>query len=256
MPISIKTRNDIEKMKIAGRKAASVLEMLDEHVKPGISTNELDEIAYKYITEELKCIPANVGYNGYPKTLCTSLNNVICHGIPSDEKKLKDGDILNIDVTVIEDGWHGDTSKMYLVGNVSSHAQRLVEITQMCMYAGIKEVKPGAYLGDIGEAIQTLAEKNHYSVVRDYCGHGIGKIYHEEPQVMHYGKRNDGLQLEEGMCFTIEPMINLGTHHAKLLNDGWTVVTKDGRLSAQWEHTIAVTSDGYEVLTLRTGESI
>ena len=243
-------------MKIAGRKAASVLEMLDEHVKPGVTTNQLDEIAYKFITEELKCIPANINYNGYPKTLCTSVNQVVCHGIPSDDKVLKNGDIINIDVTVIEDGWHGDTSKMYLVGKVSDHAKRLVEVTQECMYAGIKEVKPGAYLGDVGAAIQEHAENNHYSVVRDYCGHGIGQVYHEEPQVLHYGHRHEGLELKEGMCFTIEPMINLGGYQTKLLNDGWTVVTKDGRLSAQWEHTIAVTSSGYEILTLRSEEML
>jgi len=241
-------------MKIAGRKAASVLEMLDDHVKPGVTTNQLDEIAYKFITEELKCIPANINYNGYPKTLCTSVNQVVCHGIPSDDRVLKDGDIINIDVTVIEDGWHGDTSKMYLVGKVADHAKRLVEVTQECMFAGIREVRPGAHLGDVGAAIQEHAETNHYSVVRDYCGHGIGQVYHEEPQVLHYGQRHEGLELKEGMCFTIEPMINLGGYQTKLLNDGWTVVTNDGRLSAQWEHTIAVTSSGYEILTLRSEE--
>ena len=241
-------------MKIAGRKAASVLEMLDDHVKPGVTTNQLDKIAYKFITEELKCIPANINYNGYPKTLCTSVNQVVCHGIPSDDRVLKDGDIINIDVTVIEDGWHGDTSKMYLVGKVADHAKRLVEVTQECMFAGIREVRPGAHLGDVGAAIQEHAETNHYSVVRDYCGHGIGQVYHEEPQVLHYGQRHEGLELKEGMCFTIEPMINLGGYQTKLLNDGWTVVTKDGRLSAQWEHTIAVTSSGYEILTLRSEE--
>jgi len=254
MSISLKSKKDIEKMKIAGRKAASVLEMLDDHVKPGVTTNQLDEIAYKFITEELKCIPANINYNGYPKTLCTSVNQVVCHGIPSDDRVLKDGDIVNIDVTVIEDGWHGDTSKMYLVGKVADHAKRLVEVTQECMFAGIREVRPGAHLGDVGAAIQEHAETNHYSVVRDYCGHGIGQVYHEEPQVLHYGQRHEGLELKEGMCFTIEPMINLGGYQTKLLNDGWTVVTKDGRLSAQWEHTIAVTSSGYEILTLRSEE--
>jgi methionyl aminopeptidase len=254
MSISLKSKKDIEKMKIAGRKAASVLEMLDDHVKPGVTTNQLDKIAYKFITEELKCIPANINYNGYPKTLCTSVNQVVCHGIPSDDRVLKDGDIINIDVTVIEDGWHGDTSKMYLVGKVADHAKRLVEVTQECMFAGIREVRPGAHLGDVGAAIQEHAETNHYSVVRDYCGHGIGQVYHEEPQVLHYGQRHEGLELKEGMCFTIEPMINLGGYQTRLLNDGWTVVTKDGRLSAQWEHTIAVTSSGYEILTLRSEE--
>lgn len=255
MSISIKSKKDVEMMKIAGRKAASVLEMLDDYVKPGVTTEDLDQIAFKYITEDLKCIPANVGYDGFPKTLCTSVNSVICHGIPSEDKKLKDGDIMNIDITVIYKGWHGDTSKMYFVGKAAPHAKRLVEVTQQCMYEGIRTVRPGSYLGDIGNAIQTLAEKNHYSVVRDYCGHGIGQIYHEEPQIVHYGNVGEGLMLQEGMCFTIEPMINLGTHHSVLLDDGWTVVTKDGRLSAQWEHTIAVTDSGFEVLTLRDEEN-
>jgi methionyl aminopeptidase len=250
MSFSLKSKKDIAKMKIAGCKAANVLEMLTEYVVPGVTTGELDDIAFKYITEELKCIPANIGYSGFPKTLCTSINNVICHGIPTENKKLKNGDIVNIDVTVIYDGWHGDTSRMYLVGKVPAHARRLVDVTKDCLFAGIDEVKPGATLGDIGFAIQELAEKNHYSVVRDYCGHGIGKTYHEEPQVMHYGNRGEGLKLEEGMCFTIEPMINLGSHHSKVLGDGWTVVTKDGKLSAQWEHTVAVTSNGHDILTL------
>lgn len=250
MSFSLKSKKDIAKMKIAGSKAANVLQMLTEYVVPGVTTGELDDIAFKYITEELKCIPANIGYSGFPKTLCTSINNVICHGIPTENKKLKNGDIVNIDVTVIYDGWHGDTSRMYLVGKVPAHARRLVDVTKDCLFAGIDEVKPGATLGDVGFAIQELAEKNHYSVVRDYCGHGIGKTYHEEPQVMHYGNRGEGLKLEEGMCFTIEPMINLGSHHSKVLGDGWTVVTKDGKLSAQWEHTVAVTSDGHEILTL------
>ena len=250
MSFSLKSKKDIAKMKIAGCKAANVLEMLTEYVVPGVTTGELDDIAFKYITEELKCIPANIGYSGFPKTLCTSINNVICHGIPTENKKLKNGDIVNIDVTVIYDGWHGDTSRMYLVGKVPAHARRLVDVTKDCLFAGIDVVKPGATLGDVGFAIQELAEKNHYSVVRDYCGHGIGKTYHEEPQVMHYGNRGEGLKLEEGMCFTIEPMINLGSHHSKILGDGWTVVTKDGKLSAQWEHTVAVTSNGHEILTL------
>ena len=250
MSFSLKSKKDIAKMKIAGCKAANVLEMLTEYVVPGVTTGELDDIAFKFITEKLKCIPANIGYSGFPKTLCTSINNVICHGIPTENKKLKNGDIVNIDVTVIYDGWHGDTSRMYLVGKVPAHARRLVDVTKDCLFAGIDEVKPGATLGDVGFAIQKLAEKNHYSVVRDYCGHGIGKTYHEEPQVMHYGNRGEGLKLEEGMCFTIEPMINLGSHHSKILGDGWTVVTKDGKLSAQWEHTVAVTGNGHEILTL------
>ena len=250
MSISIKTKKDIENMKIAGGKAASVLDMIEEYVVPGVTTAHLDKIAFEYITQELKCIPANIGYGGFPKTLCTSVNNVICHGIPSEDKVLKNGDIVNIDVTVIDNEWHGDTSRMYHVGKVPAHADRLVRITKDCLFAGIEEVKPGASLGDIGAAIQELAEKNHYSVVRDYCGHGIGKTYHEEPQIMHYGKRGQGIILKEGMCFTIEPMINLGTYQTKILNDGWTVVTKDGKLSAQWEHSVAVTNNGYEILTL------
>mgnify|MGYP006255872697 FL=1 len=213
-----------------------------------------DNVAYKYITEELKCIPANVGYNDYPKTLCTSINDVICHGIPSDKEILKDGDIVNIDITVIVDGWHGDTSKMFLIGKSQPHVKRLVDITRECMFKGIEVCKPGAFTGDIGYAIQTHAEKNHYSVVKNYCGHGIGKIYHEDPQITHFGNKGEGIKLEEGMVFTIEPMINLGSHKTKLLKDGWTVVTEDGKLSAQWEHTIAITEHGYEILTLREEE--
>ena len=215
---------------------------------------EIDNVAYKYITEELKCIPANVGYNDYPKTLCTSINDVICHGIPSDKEILKDGDIVNIDITVIVDGWHGDTSKMFLIGKSQPHVKRLVDITRECMFKGIEVCKPGAFTGDIGYAIQTHAEKNHYSVVKNYCGHGIGKIYHEDPQITHFGNKGEGIKLEEGMVFTIEPMINLGSHKTKLLKDGWTVVTEDGKLSAQWEHTIAITEHGYEILTLREEE--
>jgi methionyl aminopeptidase len=241
-------------MKIAGNYAAKVLEYLEDFVQVGISTEEIDNLAYKYITEELKCIPANVGYNDYPKTLCTSINDVICHGIPSDKEILKDGDIVNIDITVIVDGWHGDTSKMFLIGKSQPHVKRLVDITRECMFKGIEVCKPGAFTGDIGYAIQTHAEKNHYSVVKNYCGHGIGKIYHEDPQITHFGNKGEGIKLEEGMVFTIEPMINLGSHKTKLLKDGWTVVTEDGKLSAQWEHTIAITEQGYEILTLREEE--
>ena len=255
MSISLKSKKDVEKMKIAGRKAASVLEMLDEHVKLELQPISLMKLLINLLQKSLNA-SSQYNYNGYPKTLCTSVNQVVCHGIPSDDRVLKDGDIINIDVTVIEDGWHGDTSKMYLVGKVADHAKRLVEVTQECMFAGIREVRPGAHLGDVGAAIQEHAETNHYSVVRDYCGHGIGQVYHEEPQVLHYGQRHEGLELKEGMCFTIEPMINLGGYQTKLLNDGWTVVTKDGRLSAQWEHTIAVTSSGYEILTLRSEEML
>ena len=254
MNISIKNFEDIEKMRIAGKLAAEVLEMITPFVKPGVSTGELDKLCYDHIVNVQNAIPANVGYKGYEKTICSSINQVICHGIPNNEKFLKDGDILNIDVTVIKDGWHGDTSKMFLIGKCAPHNQRLVKITQECLYKGIEAVKPGAYLGDIGNAIQKHAESNYYSVVEDYCGHGIGKIYHEEPQILHYGKPGTGIQLKEGMCFTIEPMINQGTKYCKTLNDGWTVETKDGRNSAQWEHTIAVTKTGSEILTKRNDE--
>ena len=254
MNISIKNFEDIEKMRLAGKLAAEVLEIITPFVKPGVSTGELDKLCYDHIINVQNAIPANVGYKGYEKTICSSINQVICHGIPNNEKFLKDGDILNIDVTVIKDGWHGDTSKMFLIGKCAPHNQRLVKITQECLYKGIEAVKPGAYLGDIGNAIQKHAESNYYSVVEDYCGHGIGKIYHEEPQILHYGKPGTGIQLKEGMCFTIEPMINQGTKYCKTLNDGWTVETKDGRNSAQWEHTIAVTRTGSEILTKRNDE--
>ena len=256
MRISIKSNKEIEKMRIAGSLAAEVLEMISPFVVPGISTGELDKICYEHIVNKQNAIPANVGYKGYEKTICSSINQVICHGIPNNEKFLKEGDILNIDVTVIKDGWHGDTSKMFLVGKCAPHNERLVKITQECLYKGINEVKPGAFLGDIGYAIQKHAEENYYSVVEDYCGHGIGSDYHEEPQVLHYCKRGTGIQLKEGMCFTIEPMINQGTKYSKILKDGWTVETKDGRNSAQWEHTIVVTEQGSEILTKRDEEFI
>ena len=255
MNISIKNSKDIDKMRIAGKLAAEVLEMITPYVKPGISTGELDSICYEHIVNAQAAVPANVGYKGYEKTICSSINQVICHGIPNNEKYLKNGDILNIDVTVIKDGWHGDTSKMFLVGKCAPHNERLVKITQECLYKGIEVVRPGAYLGDIGNAIQKHAESNYYSVVEDYCGHGIGTVYHEEPQVLHYGKSGTGIKLEEGMCFTIEPMINQGTKYCKTLGDGWTVETKDGRNSAQWEHTIVVTENGSEILTKRSEES-
>ena len=241
-------------MRKAGSLAAEVLEMIGEFIKPGISTGELDKICHDYIVDVQKAIPANIGYRGFEKTLCTSINQVICHGIPDDSRILKSGDIMNIDVTVIKDGWHGDTSKMYLVGKVQAHNERLVKITQECLYRGIEVVKPGASLGDIGHAIQTHAEKNYYSVVEEYCGHGIGKIYHDEPQILHYGEANTGQKIIEGMCFTIEPMINLGSKYTKLLEDGWTVETHDGKNSAQWEHTIYVNKDGAEILTRRAEE--
>ena len=244
-------------MREAGRLASKTLEMISEFVAPGISTGKLDEICHRYITEDLECIPAPLNYKGFPKSICTSINQVVCHGIPSESRILKDGDILNIDVTVIKDGFHGDTSKMFMVGSEKPHAKRLINITQECMYEAIKIVKPGARLGDIGYKIQSIAESNHYSVVRDYCGHGIGRVFHEDPQILHYGIPNTGLTLKEGMCFTIEPMINIGSHKTKLSKkDGWTVETIDGRLSAQWEHTVLVTNSGYEVLTLRKEESL
>ena len=243
-------------MRIAGKLAAEVLEMITPFVKPGISTEKLDDICHDYIVENQKAIPANVGYRGFEKTLCTSINQVVCHGIPSAKKILRDGDIINIDVTVLKDGWHGDTSKMFLVGKTKPHNERLVKVTQECLYKAIDLVKPGATLGDIGHAIQTHAEKNYYSVVEDYCGHGIGEIYHEEPQVLHYGSPGQGTEIVEGMSFTIEPMLNLGTKYTKTLSDGWTVETKDGKNSAQWEHTLAVTTEGCEVLTLRKEESL
>jgi len=255
MKINLKTNDQISQMRIAGKLAAEVLEMITPLVVPGVSTEELDRICHDYIVDNQQSIPANVGYNGFEKTICSSVNQVICHGIPSEKKILKDGDILNIDVTVIRNGWHGDTSKMFLVGKTQPHNERLVKVTQECLYKAIEVVKPGAYLGDIGAIIQEHAQKNHYSVVEDYCGHGIGQVYHEDPQVLHYGKKGTGLRLEEGLTFTIEPMINQGTKYTKVLSDGWTVETVDGRNSAQWEHTLAVTSNGVEVLTQRSEES-
>ncbi|HDZ09843.1 type I methionyl aminopeptidase [Pseudohongiella sp.] len=255
MPVSLKTPDEIEKMRVAGRLAADVLEMIGPHVGAGISTGELDRICHDYIVNVQQAIPAPLNYNGFPKSICTSLNQVVCHGIPSDAKILKNGDILNIDVTVIKDGYHGDTSKMFFVGEVAPHAKRLVRVTQECLYKAMEIVRPGVQLGDIGHVIQTHAEANNYSVVREYCGHGIGRVFHEDPQVLHYGKPGTGLKLEEGMTFTIEPMINLGERHTKLSKaDGWTVTTRDRRLSAQWEHTLVVTQNGVEVLTRRPDE--
>jgi methionyl aminopeptidase len=251
--IIIKTEAEIEKMRVAGRLAAEVLEMIESHVVPGITTNELDLICHNYMVDVQKVIPAPLNYKGFPKSICTSVNQQVCHGIPN-EKRLKSGDIINIDITVIKDGYHGDTSKMFCVGEVSSHAKRLIKITEEAMYLGIQQVKPGARLGDIGHAIQKHAETNRYSVVREFCGHGIGKKFHEEPQVLHYGKRGQGEELVAGMIFTIEPMINLGKKEVKVLPDGWVAVTKDRSLSAQFEHTVLVTNDGYEILTLRQEE--
>ncbi len=253
MPITIKTSEEIEKMRLAGRLAADVLQMIEPHVQEGISTDELDQICHDYIVNAQKAIPAPLNYRGFPKSICTSVNHVICHGIPGN-KKLKSGDIMNIDITVIKDDYHGDTSKMFFVGEPSIRAKRLVRITYECMKLGVEMVKPGIHLGDIGHAIQQHAESNNYSVVREYCGHGIGREFHEDPQVLHYGLKDTGLIIEEGMIFTIEPMINMGKRHVKLLADEWTVVTKDRSLSAQWEHTILVTADGHEVLTKRDDE--
>ena len=254
MNLTLKSPSDIECMRVAGRLAAEVLQVVAPHVKPGVSTAELDRICHDHIVNVQKAVPANVGYKGFPATVCTSVNNVICHGIPSESKILKDGDILNIDVTVIKDGWHGDTSRMLIVGKPSVKAQRLVDVTRQAMFEGIRAVRPGATLGDVGHAIQKHVEAERFSVVREYCGHGIGQIYHDDPQVLHYGQPGTGLRLEEGMTFTIEPMVNEGQRHTKLLNDGWTVVTRDKSLSAQWEHTVAVTADGVEILTRIPGD--
>lgn len=246
--IHIKTADEIEAMRVAGQQAASVLRMIRDQVKPGVTTGELDRICHEYIVDELKAIPAPLNYRGFPKSICTSLNHVICHGIPGD-KKLKDGDILNIDVTVIQDGWHGDTSKMFYVGEPSVKARRICEVAYQSLLTGIEMVRPGVTLGDIGHAIQVYAEGQRCSVVREYCGHGIGRGFHEAPQVLHYGRPGEGVVLEPGMTFTIEPMVNLGKRHTRLLPDEWTVITRDRSLSAQWEHTMAVTEDGVDVLT-------
>ncbi|MDG0970442.1 MAG: type I methionyl aminopeptidase [Porticoccaceae bacterium] len=255
MTIKLRTQRELDKMRVAGRLAAEILELIEPYVVAGVSTEELDQICYRHIVDVQKAIPACLGYNGFPKSICTSINQVICHGIPSDKKILKNGDIINIDVTVIKDGWYGDTSKMYCVGKVAPHAQRLINISQECLYKAIELVGPGVHLGDIGHVIQMHAEKNYYSVVRDYCGHGIGSEFHEEPQILHYGKPGTGIALKEGMTFTIEPMLNAGKHTTKLKSDGWTVETRDGRLSSQWEHTMVVTANGCEVFTGRHDES-
>ena len=254
MTVSIKTPDDIAKMRIAGRLAAEMLEMIEKHVKVGVTTDELNTICHDHIVNVQKAIPAPLNYNGFPKSICTSINHVVCHGIPND-KPLKDGDIINIDITVIKDGYFGDTSKMFLVGNTPEWANRLCQVTQECLYKGIEIVRPGTRLGDIGAVIQQHAESNGYSVVREYCGHGIGTVFHEEPQILHYGKAGTGLELKEGMTFTIEPMINLGKKETRLLGDGWTAITKDRKLTAQWEHTLVVTADGYEIFTLRNDET-
>ncbi|MBS0358920.1 MAG: type I methionyl aminopeptidase [Proteobacteria bacterium] len=253
MTILIKTPEEIAKMRIAGRLAAEVLEMIEPHVKAGISTDELNSICHQYITEVQKAIPAPLNYRGFPKSICTSVNHQVCHGIPG-KRVLKEGDILNIDITVIKDGYHGDTSKIFFIGNPSIQARNLCRIAQECLYLGIRMVKPGIHLGDIGFAIQQHAEKNLFSVVREFCGHGIGRGFHEDPEVLHYGKPGTREILKPGMTFTIEPMVNAGRKEIKILPDKWTVVTKDHSLSAQWEHTILVTETGFEVLTLRQEE--
>lgn len=244
----IKTPEQIEKMRIAGHAAAMVLDYIEPYVKAGITTNELDRLCHDYIVDELDAIPAPLNYHGFPKSICTSVNAVICHGIPA-EKVLKKGDIINLDITVIKDGFHGDTSRMYFVGKPSILAKRLTDTAYECLMRGIDVVRPGATLGDIGHVIQTLAESRRYSVVREYCGHGIGEVFHEEPQVLHYGRPGEGMVLKQGMTFTIEPMINAGKRGTRLLKDGWTVVTQDRSLSAQWEHTLLVTADGCDILT-------
>lgn len=254
MSVTIKNTDEIEKMRVAGRLASEVLEMIGTHVVPGISTLELDQICHEYIVNEQKAIPAPLNYRGFPKSICTSVNHQVCHGIPGD-RVLKNGDILNIDITVIKDEFYGDTSKMFILGKPPVLAQRLVDLTYEALKIGIQEVRPGTKLGDIGHKIQTFAEKNRCTVVREYCGHGIGRTFHEDPQVLHYGKPDTGMELEAGMTFTIEPMINAGKRNVRLLPDGWTVVTKDHSLSAQWEHTILVTDQGYEVLTKRSDEN-
>ena len=253
MNVTIKTPEDIEKMRVAGRLAAEVLQVVAPHVKAGVSTAYLDRICHDHIVNVQQAIPANVGYKGFPATVCTSVNNVICHGIPTEAKILKEGDIINIDVTVIKDGFHGDTSRMFKIGEVPVHANRLIKTTFEAMWLGIKQVKPGARLGDIGHVIQRHCETAGFSIVREFCGHGIGLRFHEEPQVLHYGQPKQGVELQAGMIFTIEPMVNAGKKDIKMLPDGWTVRTKDRSLSAQWEHTVLVTETGYEVLTLSAG---
>ena len=249
MGVSIKSSEEIDKMRVAGRLAADVLKMIETHVEPGVTTQQLNDICHDYMVNEQAVVPAPLNYRGFPRSICTSVNHVVCHGIPAD-KKLKNGDIVNIDITVIKDGYHGDTSRMFMVGKPKVQGQRISRIAYECMKIGIEMIRPGIRLGDIGHAIQQHAEKHNCSVVREYCGHGIGKVFHEDPQVLHYGRPHTGLMLEPGMTFTVEPMINLGKRQVKLLPDDWTVVTKDHSLSAQWEHTNLVTDHGFEVLTL------
>lgn len=257
MPVQIKSPQDIEHLRVAGRLAGELLDYITPFVQPGITTNEIDRLCHDYMVNVQHTIPAPLnyapgGHTPYPKSICTSVNQQICHGVPND-KLLKRGDIINIDVTVIKDGWHGDSSRMFCVGETSTHARRLCEITFEAMWHGIVKVKPGATLGDVGHAIQTFTEANGYSVVREFCGHGIGRRFHEEPQVLHYGRPGHGLTLQAGMVFTIEPMVNAGRREIRQLADGWTIVTRDRSLSAQWEHMLVVTETGYEVLTVSDG---
>ena len=249
MTVTIKTADEQDKMRIAGRLAADVLDMITDYVKPGVTTGELDRICHDYITEVQDAIPAPLNYRGFPKSICTSVNHVVCHGIPGD-RRLKAGDLVNIDVTVIKDGFHGDTSRMFFVGKPGIQAQRLTDVAFESMWLGIEELAPGKHLGDVGAAIQHHVEKNRFTVVREYCGHGIGRVFHEDPQVLHYGTPGTGMELRAGMTLTVEPMVNAGKAAVKLLPDGWTVVTKDHSLSAQWEHTVLITETGHEVLTL------
>ena len=253
MTVTIKTPAEQDKMRVAGRLAADVLDMIGDYVQPGITTNEINDICHQYITEVQQSVPAPLNYRGFPKSVCTSVNHVVCHGIPG-ERRLKSGDAVNIDVTVIKDGFHGDTSRMFFVGKPGVQAQRLAQVAFDGMWIGIRELAPGKRLGDVGAAIQSHVEKHRFSVVREYCGHGIGRAFHEDPQVLHYGEPDTGLELRAGMTLTVEPMVNAGKRHVKLLPDGWTVVTKDHSLSAQWEHTVLITETGFEVLTLGAAE--
>jgi methionyl aminopeptidase len=256
MAISIKTPEEIEKMRVAGRLAAEVLEMIAPHVVPGVTTGELDRLCHQHITEKQQAISACLGYHGFPKSVCISVNEVVCHGIPSDDRVLKDGDIVNVDVTVIKDEYHGDTSKMFIVGKPTIQGERLCRITQESLYIALRLVKPGIRLRELGRAIQKYVEAQDFSVVREYCGHGIGKGFHEEPQVLHYDADDSGVVLQAGMTFTVEPMVNAGDYRIRTMKDGWTVKTKDRSLSAQYEHTIVVTENGCEILTLRADDTI
>jgi methionine aminopeptidase type I len=249
MTVTIKTADEQDKMRVAGRLAADVLDMIADYVKPGVTTGELDRICHDYITDVQGAVPAPLNYRGFPKSICTSVNHVVCHGIPGD-RRLKAGDAVNIDVTVIKDGFHGDTSRMFFAGKPGIQAQRLAEVAFESMWLGIEQLGPGKHLGDVGAAVQHHVEKNRFSVVREYCGHGIGRVFHEDPQVLHYGSPGTGMELRAGMTLTVEPMVNAGKAAVKLLPDGWTVVTKDHSLSAQWEHTVLITETGHEVLTL------